>query len=139
MKLDKCISITSPLGLWEYRNLIGAKVKISSLPVGYGLFGYDSEAIYVIEDIFVRMSKFGKSYAVVKLEGENREFALKDLEILSLPFNLWHEATCNKFLCGNALCGYDVDGGSGDVSINDESGRTSSGEVIITIDGDVLT
>ena len=74
-----------------------------------------------------------------EMELREREFALKDLEILSLPFNLWNEATCNKFLCGNALCGYDVDGGSGDVSINDESGRTSSGEVIITIDGDVLT
>ena len=89
MKLDKCISITSPLGLWEYRNLIGAKVKIGSLPIGYGLFGYDSEAIYVIEDIFVRMSKFGKSYAVVRLEGEKRAFALKAFEILSPPFNLW--------------------------------------------------
>ena len=77
--------MTSPVGTWEPSQLIGAKVKVKSMSLRSSLFGFDSDSIYVITDIGFRMSKLGKAYGVVYLDGfGTKEFVWKDLEILSL-------------------------------------------------------
>lgn len=103
------IAVTSPSGLWDYQNLIGASVRIKSLPIKSGIFNFDSDSTYQIEDIRFRVSRTGRSYASIKLGGiDSREFVWKDLEVIGLRMPLWSPAICGKFCAGNAICGYRV-------------------------------
>lgn len=100
------IKVTSPSGLWDYQNLIGASVKIKSLSVKAG-FSYPSDELYRIESIGFRLSPAGYSYTVVRLEGiQNKEFVWKDLEVVGLRMPFWSPAICGMFCCGEAICGY---------------------------------
>ena len=51
--------ITSPSGVWDYSSLLGASVKIKSLPVKFG-FAYAADELYQIENIGFRISRDGK-------------------------------------------------------------------------------
>lgn len=98
--------ITSPAGVWDYSSLLGASVKIKSLPVKFG-FAYAADELYQIENIGFRMSRDGKLYTAVRLAGvRDREFVWKDLEVVGLRMPIWSSAWCGLFCAGNALCGY---------------------------------
>jgi len=113
------LKVTSPAGLWEYPQLIGASVKIASKSVSSGFFAVDSEDIYTIKEIGFRISKYGKSYTVVTLnELPGKEFAWKDLEIIGLPFCIYCPAICGGFCCGGAICGYNIGNIPGEHEIN---------------------
>ena len=62
--------IVGPSGIWEYEQLIGAKVKVSSLPVSnfFGCFsGGGSNDLLTIKDIYFRISLDGKTITVIEL------------------------------------------------------------------------
>ena len=98
--------ITSPAGVWDYSSLLGASVKIKSLPVKFG-FAFAADELYRIEDIGFRVSRNGQLYTAVRLAGvKDREFVWKDLEVVGLRMPIWSSAWCGLFCAGNALCGY---------------------------------
>lgn len=98
--------VTSPSGIWDYANLLGASVKIKSLPVKFG-FAYAADELYEIEDIGFRISRTGQLYTGIRLKGvKNREFVWKDLEVVGLRVPVWAAAWCGMFCAGNAICGY---------------------------------
>lgn len=98
-----------PCGVWDYSQLLGATVKISSMPIGSGLFGLDSEREYEVEDVGLRMNRFGKAVTVIKLKGVDWEFTWKDLRVLGLPFWMWEPAIVGIPMVGRTLCGYNTD------------------------------
>lgn len=128
--------VTSPIGLWDYEQLIGASVKIGSLPVYRGIFGLDSDSKYVIEDIKFKMTSTGISICQVFLEGIESPFEWKDLEITGLDMTLYGDAICGCFCCGGTLCGYGSSEYGGEEK-PESSSSTSSGECSCT-DGPVL-
>lgn len=140
MKTTRFIALTSPAGLWTPRHLVGAVVRIKSTSVSSGLFGYDSESLYKIADIGFRISKTGKSFAVIRLEGiTDREFTWKDLEILSITTNIYQRAVCGQFCVSNSLCGYRVSTGVED-TVEDGDNLTNRDEIstVPEDDGDLL-
>lgn len=74
-----CIS-----GVWSYSDLIGAKVKIKSIPVFGRMGSYSGDIVHVIEDVIFRVDETGKTICVVKLENVEGDFTFKDLEVTSL-------------------------------------------------------
>ena len=107
MVTNQRIAITSPAGCWTYSQLLGASVKIKSLSVSSGLFGYDEDATYTISDIKFSLDQSGNSYAVILLDGiSDKYFVWNDLEVVSLSTILYTQAICNKFCSGGSLCGY---------------------------------
>lgn len=105
------IAIQSPAGCWNYYQLIGAKVRVSSLSVASGLFSIDGDSIYTIKDIKFRMSRPGKAQASIYLnEISDRIFTWKDLEILSLGFGYNGYAIAGCAVCGEMICGLNVPG-----------------------------
>ena len=109
MNIQRTIPITSPQGVWDYYQLLGATVKISSLSVAGGMFGYDSDQEYQIEDIGMRVNKDGKMVTSIRLKGVKRDFVWKDLDLTKVQFNLWKPAITGIPCCGYAKCGYKSD------------------------------
>lgn len=101
------IAVTSPSGCWSMSQLLGAKVKISSLSTSSGLFSYDSNSLYTISDIKFRISKStGKAITSIYLnEIPQRTFAWKDLEIVSLGYGFCGESVVGCFTVGEMTCG----------------------------------
>lgn len=106
---NRIIPVTSPSGIWDYTQLIGAIVKIKSLSISSGFFGFDSDQEHEIEDIGIRLNRFGKAYTSIKLKGIDREFVWKDLEIVGVQYWLWNPAICGIPCCGYTICGYNTD------------------------------
>ena len=71
-------------GTWRYEDLVGAKVKISSLPIYNRLISFNSDSIYTIEDLIFQISETGKTICIIRLKGLDADFTFKDLEITSL-------------------------------------------------------
>ena len=103
---NRKIPVSAPAGVWDYSQLIGATVKINSLSVKSGLFGYDSDELHVIEDIGLRINRQGKTITSIKLSGIDREFTWKDLEIIGVQYWLWNPAVAGIPCCGGCICGY---------------------------------
>lgn len=103
---NRIIPVTSPYGVWDYAQLIGATVRIKSVSVSSGLFGFDSDQEHTIEDIGIRLNRFGKAYTSIKLKGIEKEFVWKDLEITKVQYWLWNPAICGIPCCGTSICGY---------------------------------
>jgi len=123
--------VTSPNGLWEFSQLIGASVKIKSTAVSSGFFNYDSESTYTISDVKFRMSQYGKCHAEILLEElPDRCFVWKDLEVVRMPYYLFNKAVVGTFCCNESICGYLVSSSSGDL----EEGENEDGDQ----EGDVL-
>lgn len=76
-----CKRIIGPSGIWKLEELIGATVKISSMPISnMRTIAIDSSQSFTVEDIDFRISLDGKAITVVKLKGlEDLVFTLKDL------------------------------------------------------------
>ena len=101
--------VTDPAGIWDYSNLIGATVRISSISVGNlnNMFGVDSEWHHTIEDIYFRVTTDGKTITVIRLKDmPDCLFTWKDLEVLDLQYT--GLAICGLCCCGQFLCGEGV-------------------------------
>lgn len=98
--------VTDPAGVWDYRNLVGAEVRISSSSVSNlnNIFAFDNTTIHTIEDIYFRVTTDGKTITIIRLKDmPDCIFTWKDLEVLnlSMPSN----AICGMGCCGNIICG----------------------------------
>lgn len=103
------IRATSPLGLWKFAQLIGSSVKIKSLSVSSGPFGFSSDSLHTISDIGFRVNRFGKSFTVIRLADiPEREFTWKDLEIVGLKFCTYCPAICGTFCSDGSISGYNT-------------------------------
>lgn len=73
---------TCPAGIWNYDNMVGARVAIRSTTIGnFNQFAVDGE--YIIKDIYFRVSLDGKTITLIELEGlPDSYFTFKDVEIL---------------------------------------------------------
>ena len=93
--------VTDPAGIWKFRNLIGAKVRISSMPISNlnFSFAFDSTSLYTIEDIYFRITTDGKTITVIEIEElPGYIFTWKDLEVI--------DVNCNpEPICGLSYCG----------------------------------
>lgn len=129
--------IVGPSGIWEYEQLIGAKVKVSSLPVSnfFGCFsGGGSNDLLTIKDIYFRISLDGKTITVIELtEYPGKIFTWKDLEIIELNVISKFKAVCGTFLSNQSICGYGVDTEASWIK------DTSNGIAFIDEKGNIIT
>lgn len=104
------IAVTSPTGCWNLYQLVGAKVRVSSLSVASGLFSFDSNSLYQIQDIKFRIAKdTGKAQASIYLIGiPGRVFGWKDIEIVSLGFGYSGYAVAGCFVAGEMWAGLNL-------------------------------
>lgn len=109
IKNNRNISVTSPAGCWTFYQLIGAKVRISSISASSGLFAFDSQSLYTISDIKFRMSRKGKSITSIYIkEIPDKIFTWKDLEIISLGFGFSGYAIAGCFVAGEMWVGMNI-------------------------------
>ncbi len=81
----ECNRGLGPAGIWEYKNMVGSRVKIKSIPVSNFFRLADADKTFTVSDVYFRVSTDGKVITVVKLEGlEDVIFTWKDLEVISL-------------------------------------------------------
>ena len=81
----ECNRGLGPAGIWEYENMVGARVRIKSMPVSNFFRLAEIDKTYVVEDVYFRVSTDGKVITVVKLVGmEDLIFTWKDLEVISI-------------------------------------------------------
>ena len=94
-----CKRELDPAGIWDYQNMIGAKVRVKSMPISNfhaGVFGDCT-----ISDIYFRISTDGKAITIIRLsEYPDLFFTWKDLEVLNTVG--LSEAICGTFRAGNA-------------------------------------
>ena len=126
--------ITSPSGIWEYEQLIGAKVRVCSMPISnfFNCFSGGNELL-TIKDIYIRISLDGKAITVIELvEYPGKIFTWKDLEVVELNIVSKFKATCGMFLADQTLCGHGVD-------TSPSWSENISGIAIIDENGNVIT
>ena len=97
-----CKRDLDPAGIWDYKNMIGAKVKVKSMPISNFHAGILGEC--TISDIYFRISTDGKVVSVIRLE-EYPElfFNWKDIEVIKV-FNP-SESICGTFKAGGSVSG----------------------------------
>lgn len=102
-----CKRDIDPAGIWDYKNLIGAKVRVKSMPMSnfhIGVFGDCT-----IEDIYFRVSVDGKTITVIRLkEYPDLFFTWKDLEVLKTVN--YPESICGSFKAGSGIVNNDEEG-----------------------------
>lgn len=80
---------TDPAGVWNYSDLIGATIRIKSLPItAFGTIRLTSGDICKIEDIVFRISLDGKTITrIITKEYPDLQLTFKDIEVLKLACN----------------------------------------------------
>lgn len=130
--------IVSPSGVWEYEQLIGAKVKVKSMPISnfFGCFSGVNELL-TIKDIFFRISLDGKTITVIELvEYPGKIFTWKDLEVVELNIVSKFKSACGEFLAGQTVCGHGVDtnpswlNNVNGIAIIDENGNVITNRIV---------
>lgn len=130
----KNMRIVGPSGNWDYYQLIGAKVRISSLPISNFFNCINSTTdLYTIKDIYFRISIDGKTITIIELEEyPDKFFTWKDLEVVEINTSTLNKPICGTFCSGQAICGYKVDQ-------EPSFGSISDGIIIVDGDGNVIT
>ena len=138
--------IKDPSGNWDYEKLIGAKVSVKSLPVSNFFGCFDGSGNKTIKDIYFRISIDGKAMTIIELEEyPDKIFTWRDLEIIELSNNHKYDAVCGTFLCGQSICGYNVDkelsvsedDTMGGLSLIDDNGNLINNRYIRIVGADV--
>ena len=130
--------VKDPSGSWEYSQLLGAKVRVKSMPVS-NFFCNMSFDILTIDNIYFRISLDGKAITVIELaEMPGKVFTWRDLEIIELNRrNIYQNAAlCGTFLCGSTICGNKV---SLEPSYNDNPSSEGGGISVIDENGVVVS
>ena len=133
-----CSRAINPSGIWEYYQLIGAKVYIRSTPVSNFFNLQNASSTSTIKDIYFRITVDGKTITVIELEEyPGRVFTWKDLMIHEIVNAVQIKAICRTFDCGKAICGLDVvksptygEQICGGISILDDNGNVISSRMI---------
>ena len=85
MKNCKAKRLVGPYGSWKLEELIGAHVRISSMPISNFAKGFDCYQICTIKEILFRISNDGKTITVIILnEFPDYFFTWKDLEVIGI-------------------------------------------------------
>ena len=94
-----------PAGIWDFQNMIGAQVKVKSMPISNFSSGIMASDIYTIGDIYFRVSLDGKTITVIRLrELPDLFFTWKDLEVVkTMSYSL---AITGNFKVGRTIAGY---------------------------------
>jgi len=103
-----CKRDMDPAGIWDYQNMIGAQVKVKSMPVSNFSSGIMASDTYTIGDIYFRVSLDGKTITVIRLkELPDLFFTWKDLEIIrTLTYS---NALTGATKVGNTIVGWGID------------------------------
>lgn len=139
--------IVGPSGIWDYDQLLGAKVIVKSMPISnfFGSMCSASDKL-TIKDIYFRISLDGKAITVLELnEYPGKIFTWKDLEVVELNTSSKAKPICGTFLSGQAICGYKVDTAptylddvnSGGIAFIDENGNIINNRYIRIVGADV--
>lgn len=117
-------------GSWGYKDIVGSKVSISSLPVvsNYRKRFVDNSQDLTVEDVIFKVSRDGEILPLYKFLGIDEYYPSQYLTVLSVDPVPGKTAICGCFLCGEALCGHncesdmatDIDKG-GIVIVNDDN------------------
>ena len=94
-----------PAGIWDFQNMIGAQVKVKSMPISNFSSGIMASNIYTIDDIYFRVSLDGKTITIIRLrELPDLFFTWKDLEVVkTMSYGL---ALTGNFKVGMTVVGY---------------------------------
>ena len=86
MKNCKAKRLVGPYGSWTREELIGAHVRISSMPVSnFAIRGFDCHQVCTIKDIIFRISNEGKAITIILLDQfPDYFFTWKDLEVIGI-------------------------------------------------------
>ena len=100
-----CKRDMDPAGIWDFQNMIGAQVKVKSMPISNFSSGIMASDIYTIGDIYFRVSLDGKTITVIRLrELPDLFFTWKDLEVVkTMSYSL---AITGNFKVGRTIAGY---------------------------------
>lgn len=146
--MSNCLNqrIVGPTGTWDYVQMLGAKVRIKSLPVS-NFFGTMCSVadVLTVKDIYFRISLDGKVITVVELvEYPGKIFTWKDLEVVEVSVTAKFRPICGTFKCGQAICGYKVNqdasygaGNVGGIAVIDENGNIISNRYVRFVGADV--
>lgn len=121
-----CKRDMDPAGIWDYQNMIGAQVKVKSMPVSNFSSGIMASDSYTISDIYFRVSLDGKTITVIRLkELPDLFFTWKDLEVIrTLTYS---NALVGATKVGNTIVGWgigsDIEGEEDEdiIDLNDDS------------------
>lgn len=128
--------IKDPSGNWDYEQLIGAKVSVKSLPVSNFFSCFDGGGEKTIKDIYFRISIDGKTITIIELEEyPGKIFTWRDLEVVELSNRQKYDAICGTLLCGQSICGYNVDK---ELSVTDEA-LDNGGIALIDEKGNIIS
>ena len=106
-KFNSRKEILDPSGIWEYKQLLGAKVKIKSLTVSNLFYTFNTSDICTIKDIHFRVSIDGKTITIVELDQyPGKVFTWRDLEIQEIT---------NPCILDETICGEDTSEDSGEI------------------------
>ena len=94
-----------PAGIWDFQNMIGAQVKVKSMPISNFSSGIMASNIYTIDNIYFRVSLDGKTITIIRLrELPDLFFTWKDLEVVkTMSYGL---ALTGNFKVGMTVVGY---------------------------------
>jgi hypothetical protein len=96
VKNCKAKRLVGPYGSWTREELLGAHVKISSMPVSNFVKGFDCNQICTIKDISFRVSNEGKTITIIVLDQfPEYTFGWKDIEVVGIvvkPINNGNES-----------------------------------------------
>lgn len=119
-----CLRFADPSGIWDYGQLVGAKVMIKSVSFNTAsyknikfdtkttrtynstssIFKVSMDKTFTIKDIYFKCSLDGKVITLIELEDcPGCVFTWKDLELIDIPYK--SDAICGSVICGKALCG----------------------------------
>ncbi len=103
-----------PAAIWDFQNMIGAQVKVKSMPISNFSSGIMASDTYTIGDIYFRVSLDGKTITIIRLrELPDLFFTWKDLEVIkTMSYGL---AITGNFKVGMTIAGY------GEMSEEDEA------------------
>lgn len=103
-----CKRDMDPAGIWDYQNMIGAQVKVKSMPVSNFSSGIMASDTYTIGDIYFRVSLDGKTITVIRIkELPDLFFTWKDLEIIKTL--TYSNALTGATKVGNTIVGWGID------------------------------
>ena len=102
-----CKRDIDPAGIWDYSNMIGAKVRVKSMPISNfrsGVFGDCT-----ISEIYLRVSIDGKAITIIRLkEYPDLFFTWKDLEVVMTNLDD-AESICGTFKAGKSTVSSESD------------------------------
>ncbi len=127
-------------GTWNYRDVIGSKVALSSLPVVSAYRKYMSGASrsqdLTIEDIIFRISRDGKILPLYKFSGLEEYYPSNYLTVLCVNPTPDKPAICGWILCGETLCGHKCESTMYDA--NELLGISSNGVTVVSDDKTIV-